>query len=163
MHTVFKQNSAENGGVFYVRRFNSNVKVSESTLIENTASNRGGVMDIGGVTLTVDMDTVIANNTAGIGDVISACVSKITAYGLESRLDPVYPLYCLIYDEGNSSYPVSESITTDISTTISATEHIETTSQRHTDDTGPLVTTASVKDTTTRSPYNWRSGNYHSI
>ena len=45
-------------------------------------------MDIRGVALTMDMDTVIANNTAGSsGDVISACVSQITAYGLEVRLN----------------------------------------------------------------------------
>ena len=105
-------NSAGNGGVFYVRRFNSNIKIRESTFIKNTAENKGGVMDLGGVTLTMDVDTVIANNTAGSsGDVISACVSQITAYGLEAQLDPVYPLYCSIYDEGNSFHPTSHSAT----------------------------------------------------
>ena len=76
----------------------------------------------------MDMDTVIANNTAGSsGNVISACVSQITAYGLEARLDPVYPLYCSIYDEGNGFNPTSHSITTDASRTVTAigstTEH----------------------------------------
>ena len=51
-------------------------------------------LHVGGVTLTMDMDTVIANNTAGSsGNVISACVSQITAYGLEARLDPLYPIW----------------------------------------------------------------------
>ena len=45
-------------------------------------------MDIRGVAFTMVMDTVIANNTTGIsGNVISACVSQITAYGLEVRLN----------------------------------------------------------------------------
>ena len=117
-YTVFTYISAGNGGVFYVRRFNSNVKIRGSTFLENTAGNRGGVMNLGGVTLTMDMDTVMANNTAGsYGNVISACVSEITAYGLDARLDPVYPLYCSIYDEGYSSYPTSQSATPDVSTT----------------------------------------------
>ena len=45
-------NSAGNGGVFYVRRFNSHVNIHESTFLENTADYKGGVMDLGGVTLT---------------------------------------------------------------------------------------------------------------
>ena len=136
-HTIIDHNSAESGGVFYVRRSNSNVKILGSKFVRNSASYQGGVMDIRGVTLIVDMDTVIANNTAGSsGNIISACVSQITAYGLESRLDPVYPLYCTIYDERSSSYA---------STTIPATEH---NNQRHTVGTGTLVTTTSQRDTT---------------
>ena len=146
-HTIIDHNSAESGGVFYVRRSNSNIKILGSKFIRNSASYQGGVMDVRGVTLIVDMDTVIANNTAGSsGNVISACVSQITAYGLESRLDPVYPLYCTIYDERSSSYPMSQSISTYASTTIPATEH---NNQRHTVGTGPLVTTTSQRDTTT--------------
>ena len=128
-HTDFGHNSAENGGVFYIHRGNSNIKVADhSAFIENSASNHGGVMDIRGVTLTMDMDTMITNNTAGSsGNVISACVSQITAYGLEAWLDPLYPLYCSIYDEG-SSYTTSQSTTPDISTApvTPATEHLKT-------------------------------------
>ena len=142
-YTIIDHNSAENGGVFYVRRSNSNIRVIDSKFICNSASNQSGVMDIRGVTLRMDMDTVIANNTAGIGEVISACVSQITAYGLESRLDPVYPQYCTIYDERNSSSPMYQSITTD---TIPVTEH---TSEGHTDGTGLLVTTTPERDITT--------------
>ena len=146
--TVFTCNSAGNGVVFYVRRFNSSVKIiCKSTFLENTASNRGGVMNLGGVTLTMDMDTVIANNTAGsYGNVISACVSEITAYGLDTWLDPVYPLYCSIYDEGNSSYPTTQSITTDSSMIIvagSTTEHLETTTHHE------RTATASAEKSTT--------------
>ena len=120
---------------FYVRRFNSYVNIHESTFLENTADYKGGVMDLGGVTLTMDMDTVlvIANNTAGSsGNVISACGSQITAYRLKARLDPVYSLYCSIYDhEGNSFNPTSRSIPTDASITLTAigstTEHVQPT------------------------------------
>ena len=149
-HSVIDHNSAENGGVFYVRRSNSNIQVIDSNFFCNSASNQSGVMDLGGVTLAMDMDTVIANNTAGSsGNVISACVSQITAYGLESRLDPVYPLYCLIYDEGSSSFTMPQSAPTGLSTMIPTTEHTETTSEGHTDGTGPLVTTTPERDTTT--------------
>ena len=149
-HTVIDHNSAGNGGVFYVRRSNSNIKIFASKLIGNSASNQGGVMDIRGVTLTMDMDTVIANNTAGSsGDVISTCVSQITAYGLEVRLDPVYPQYCLIYDEGNSSIPqpMSQTISTDESTTMFTLNKLIGTTG-HEGDTESITTTISERGTT---------------
>ena len=122
-----------------------------SKLISNSASNQGGAMDIRGVTLTMDMDTVIANNTAGrSGDVISACVSQITAYGLEARLDPVYPRYCLIYDEGNSSIPqsMSQTISTDETTTMFTTEQTLIRITDHEGDTESVTTTVSERGTT---------------
>ena len=150
-HTIIDHNSAQNGGVFNVRRSNSNIKIVDSELIGNSASNQGGAMDIRGVTLTIDVDTIIANNTAGnSGNVISACISKITAYGLEAQLDPVYPLYCSIYDEGNGSrsHPMSQTVSTDASTTIPTTEHIGTTSHEPTYDAESLMTTISEGVTT---------------
>ena len=149
--TYFTNNSAGNGGVFYVRRFNSHVNIRESTFLENTADYKGGVMDLGGVTLTMDMDTVIANNTAGSsGNVISACVSQITAYGLEARLDPIYPLYCSIYDEGNGFNPKSHSITTDASITVTAIgstiEYVQPTTHHEDIHTGSLATTTASTD-----------------
>ena len=150
--TDFVNNSAGNGGVFYVRRFNSHVNICESTFVENTADYKGGVMDLGGVTLTMDMDTVIANNTAGSsGNVISACVSQITAYGLEAQVDPVYPLYCSIYDEGNGFNPTSNSmIMTDTSRAVTAigstTEHVQPTTHHEDIHTGSLATTTAPTD-----------------
>ena len=48
-----------------------------------------------------DKDTIISNNSANLsGNVISVCLSKICAYGLEVQLDPTYTMYCSIYDEG---------------------------------------------------------------
>ena len=133
-------------------------------------------MDLGGVTLTMDMDTVIANNTAGSpGDVISACVSQITAYGLEARLDPVYPLYCSIYDEGNGFNPTSHSITTDASRTVttvgSTTEHVQPTTHHEDIHTGSSVTTTASTDmsstmaasdpsTHTNNPYHISTNHY---
>ena len=156
IETDFANNSAGNGGVFYVRRFidNSHVNIRESTFLENTADYKGGVMDSGGVTLTMDMDTVIANNTVGSsGNVISACVSQITAYGLEARLDPVYPLYCSIYDEGNGFNPTSHSIMTDASITVTAigsiTEHVQPTAHHEDIHTGSLATTTASTDMST--------------
>ena len=70
--------------MFYVRRSNSNIKIIDSKLIRNSASNQGGVMDIRGVTLIMDADTVIANNTAGSsGNVVSTCVSKLVLMDLK--------------------------------------------------------------------------------
>ena len=110
-------------------------------------------MDFRGVTLSMDMDTVIANNTARrAGNVISACVSQITANGLDARLDPVYPLYCSIYDEGNSSNPMSQSITTDTNTTpISPTTEYLTTTDLMSTYTHAMPETESFVETTTDS------------
>ena len=150
-HTIMDHNSAENGGVFYVRRSNSNINITDSKLISNSAGNQGGVMDIRGVTLTMDMDTVITENTAGSsGNVISACVSQITAYGLEARLDPVYPLYCSIYSEGNSSIPqpMSQTISTEESTTMFTTEQTLIGTTGHEGDTESVTMTVSERGTT---------------
>ena len=169
VQTIFKNNAAENGGVLYVRRFNSNIKLVDSTFTENSATNHGGVMDIRGVTLVMDMDTVIANNTADVsGNVISACISQITAYGLEVQPDPIYPMYCSDYDEGNRSYtgaPKSESVSTGSSTSSSlVTEQVSTTSLLHTSTSEPEVdvaitteegtTTSHASEGTTTSPSN---------
>ena len=148
---VLDHNSAKYGGVVYVRRSNSNIKIVRSKLVDNSASIQGGVMDIRGVSVTADMHTVIASNTAGTsGNVISACVCKITAYGVESRLDPVYPLYCSIYDEENNSSShsaMSQSISTyHFSTvTVSPTGRLETPPQEISHATEVLSTTVSEK------------------
>ena len=95
--TKITNNAARNGsgGVFYVRRFNSNIRFSDCTFTGNHANEQGGVMDIRGVTVEIDLDTTIANNTANIsGDVISACLCRITSHGLEVQPDPTYPMYC---------------------------------------------------------------------
>ena len=113
VQTDVEHNTATNGGVFYFRSSNSNIKVIDSTLADNYATNQGGVMDIGGVNLTMDTDTIIANNLANIsGNVISSCLSQITAYGLEVQPDPVYPIYCSHYSEGNSTQDSSDPVTT---------------------------------------------------
>ena len=92
---------AAKGGVFYVRRSNSNIKLVNSEFVENHATSQGGVMDIGGVTAVIDKNTIISNNSANVsGNVISACLCEISAYGLEVQLDPTYPKYCSIYNEG---------------------------------------------------------------
>jgi hypothetical protein len=156
-HTIMDHNSAGNGGVFYVRRSNSNINISDSKLISNSADNQGGAIDIGGVTLTMDMDTIIASNTAGSsGNVISACVSQITTYGLEARLDPVYPLYCSIFDEGNSSipHPMSQTISTDDSITMSTTKQtlIGTTSHECDTESVTITISATITDFVPTSP-----------
>ena len=127
---VFEHNTATNGGVFYVRRFNSNIKLAQATFIENHATNQGGVMDIRGVTLEVGRNSLIANNTANnSGDVISACLSHVTTYGLVVLPDPVYPTYCSLYQEGNSSQANAASVTEGASTDLSTTQSWATTSQ----------------------------------
>ena len=124
MQTDVEHNTATNGGVFYVRRSNSNIKFIDCILTENHATNKGGVMDIRGVTLTMDRDTVMTNNTADVsGNVISSCLSQITAYGLDVQPNSVYPMYCSLYNEGNRSHDHNIYTSDPISTTeeLSAT------------------------------------------
>ena len=145
VQTLFSCNMAANGGVFYVRRFNSNIKLVNSTFIANHATNQGGIMDIRGVTAVIDKDTIITNNSANIsGDVISACLSAISAYGLEVQLDPTYPTYCSIYDgvyQSVTSVPADNpnSFTTavvEVNTTTQVTDQRNT----FTDSTTPTTT-----------------------
>ena len=98
----------------------------------------------------------VANNTADVsGNVISECVSQITAYGLEVQPDSIYPMYCSNYDEGNRSYtsaPKSESVSTDISTSSSlVTKQPSRTSHLH------LYTS---EPDTTISPCKWRNNHW---
>ena len=56
------------------------------------------------MTAVIDKDTIFSNNSANVSrNVITSCLSQISAYDLEVRLDPTYPMYCLIYDEGYQS------------------------------------------------------------
>ena len=144
---VFEHNTATNGGVFYVRRFNSNIKLAQATFIENHATNQGGIMDIRGVTLEVDRDSFIANNTANnSSDVISACLSHVTTYGLVVLPDSIYPMYCSLYQVGNSSQANATSVTEEASTDLSTTQRWATTSQPTESDQANTFTQATNND-----------------
>ena len=146
VHTEVTNNAARNesGGVFYVRRFNSNIRLSDCTFTGNHANEQGGVMDIRGVTVEIDVDTIIANNTANIaGDVISACLCRITSHGLEVQPDPTYPMYCSVYDQGNGTHnDVSVLGVTSSTTEVSRQTHVNT-------ETTNVVMTATKLDHTT--------------
>lgn len=94
----FENNSAENGGVFCIRR--SNIKVADnSSFIANNASNQGGVMNIRGVTLTMDMDSVIANNTAGSSGKLMYSVHVLVRILLmDLKLSLIQSTHCTVYN-----------------------------------------------------------------
>ena len=84
----------------YIGRCQSEVKVEESLFTFNGVDGRGGVFVILGSTLHINMTTMY-NNTAGMGSIISACNSEITALGdeLSVTTDPIFS-FCTSYSEG---------------------------------------------------------------
>ena len=129
------------GGVMYVGRAGSHVTISQSTFGFNNATNRGGVIAILGSTLEID-GADIFENTAELGEVISACNSDVTVTNPEflASQDPIYS-FCTLYNGSN--------------TTISrTTEQATPTTDITTDTTMTAASTTAESDTltTTLSP-----------
>ena len=162
IHSIFRDNSAENGGVMYVLN-NSNIEVGTGTYIENHATDKGGVFYIRGGTLVVDVNSVFSGNTATSGDVISTCLSDVNVadIGLEMQPDPEYPQYCSVYDETNVTTMSNTEVTSEsavstapaMSTTVatqtelttpSATSHEDTTTSGATEDSSTTKTSGDV-------------------
>ena len=113
------------GGVMYVGRAGSHVTISQSTIGFNNATNRGGVIAIFGSTLEMNSASIF-ENTAKLGDVISACNSNVTIFNLDllASQDPTYT-FCSLYNQStttlaSANYTIAE--IDDVSTTIPASQ-----------------------------------------
>lgn len=79
--------ASKDGGVMYVEQHDGHVEVTDTNFFGNHAGRRGGVIAIVGSKLDID-NTIAENNTATIGNVISACMSDISIPDeLVARLD----------------------------------------------------------------------------
>ena len=163
-HTSFTDNQAGgDGGVMYVGRAGSYVTISQSTFTSNSATNRGGVLAVIGTTVHINGAT-ISDNTAQLGEVVSACNSNVTFSDpqISSTQDPVYS-FCSLYNSSNrtvsmttqqapsttdtTTNPLTETVTTtqqDSTTTLSTPD--EATSNQPT----AITTTQSTTATTTK-------------
>ena len=106
------------GGVMYVGRAGSHVTVSQGTFGFNNATNRGGVIAIIGSTLEVNRASIF-ENTAELGEVVSACNSNVTITNpqLLASQDPIYS-FCSLYDSSNTTISrTTEQITPTTGTT----------------------------------------------
>lgn len=115
--SIFQSNTAgSDGGVMFVGRRGSVAEISTSILNSNGATDRGGAIAIARSTVMI-RETNIYNNTAELGEVISACSSNITISsddGLIARSDPNYP-FCVLYDGNVDRY--------NINSTFNSTDH----------------------------------------
>ena len=138
--SIFSHNSAgDDGGVWFIGRAGSVVTFSNSNFSYNDATDRGGVISLVGSSLLIN-ETNMYNNTAGVGETISACSSVVTVYDhVSSNLDPNDPT-CTLYDIHIDAYDITsfdEITTTALPTT---TEEITTTAPPTT--TEEITTTA---------------------
>ena len=121
------------GGVMYVGRAGSYVTVSQSTFGFNNATNRGGVIAIVGSTLEVNGASIF-ENTAELGEVVSACNSNVTITNPEllASQDPIYT-FCSLYDSSNTTVSrTTEQITPTTGTTTNPVTEESTTTESHT-------------------------------
>ena len=85
---------SKQGGVMYLRRKGSKVKISRSTIGFNNAS-RGGFATVHGSSLEITTSNIF-NNTAETGEVISTCSSDISVSDqFTIATDPVYSVCTL--------------------------------------------------------------------
>ena len=170
-HTSFTDNQAGgDGGVMYVGRAGSHVAISQSTFTSNNATNRGGVLAVIGTTVHINGAT-ISDNTAQLGEVVSACNSNVTISNpqISPTQDPVYS-FCSLYDSSNETVsrttpqtpsitdtttnPLTETATTtqqdSITTTLSPPD--EATSTQPTTITTTQPTTAATTNEQTTTP-----------
>ena len=170
-HSSFTDNQAGgDGGVMYVGRASSHVDISQSMFTFNNATNRGGVLAVIGTTVRINGAT-ISDNTAQLGEVVSACNSNVTISDpqLSPTQDPVYS-FCSLYDSSNETVsrttpqtpsitdtttnPLTETATTtqqdSITTTLSPPD--EATSNQPTTITTTRPTTAATTNEQTTTP-----------
>ena len=149
VYTSFTDNQAGgDGGVMYVGRAGSYVTIVYSTFTSNSATNRGGALAVIGTTVHINGAT-ISDNTAQLGEVVSACNSNVTfsAPQISPTQDPVYS-FCSLYDSSGIVHQTPQPPAT-IGDTM-------TTSTTTTD--GVTMTTTIVEDTTTTVPPATTSG-----
>ena len=143
-HTFFTNNQgAKQGGVMYVGRKGSQVKISRSTIGFNNAS-RGEFATILGSSLEITT-TSIFNNTAELGEVISACHSDITvSEQLLTSTDPTYSVCTLFNGDINETDSIYEAMTTDTLFTTTTTDILDTTTSGLMPKTTPMSETTNL-------------------
>ena len=169
-HSSFTDNRAGgDGGVMYVGRAGSHVDISQSTFTFNSATNRGGVLAVIGSAVHIN-GANISDNTAQLGEVVSACNSNVTIFDpqISPTQDPIYS-FCSLYDSSNrtvsrttpqdsTSTTPDEATTTRPTTTQegipqTANETVDTADTTETvDTTSQIMTTVTVDDHTTSTP-----------
>ena len=143
-HTSFINNQgAEQGGVMYLGRKGSQVKIRRSEISSNNAT-KGGFATILGSSLEI-ATTNIFNNTAEIGEIISACNSDILVSDqLFTATDPIYSVCTLISGDVNDTYDFETTTnTTEALTDTTTTTDIPTITSRPTPETTTLSATTS--------------------
>ena len=96
-HSAFIYNSAgDSGGVMYLNGESSQATVTESIISFNRAANRGGAFSIISSSLNITRSNIY-NNTANIGNSISACNSVVQVQELNSSVDSTQPI-CNLYE-----------------------------------------------------------------
>ena len=147
INSIFTNNQAGgDGGVMYVGRAGSHVTVNQSTFGFNNATNRGGVIAIIGSTLGMNGANIF-ENTAELGEVISACNSDVTITNPEIPVspDPIYS-FCTLYNSSNTTASQTTEQTTPTTGIISTAP--STTTERDTlTTTTPPPTTDDVTST----------------
>ena len=109
------------GGVIFVGRAGSHVTISQSVYGFNVANNRGGVIAIVGSTLEVS-NTTIFENTAELGEVVSACHSNVTIFNLDllASQDPTYS-FCSLYNQSLTTVTSSNETIAEIDYIVATT------------------------------------------
>ena len=154
-HTSFTNNKGSNqGGVMYLRRKGTKVKISRSTIGFNNAT-RGGFATVHGSSLEITASNIF-NNTAETGEVISACSSDISVSDqFTIATDPVYSVCTLV--SGNiddTDLEPTTAATTDTRVDTTTIADISTTTKRAMATSETTVTTSQpTKPNVTASVY----------
>ena len=168
--SLMNNHAGDDGGVLYIGVLGSRVVMNTCTASFNEAVRRGGVVFIAGSTLEVN-HTNLFNNSANLGEVISACNSDvILSDPLKAADDPLQSV-CTHYDGNVNVSETYEDITTtaslqdetktttmmletDVSTTMAtviATTQTEESTTAQTTEAGSMAT---LPEATTLAPQN---------
>ena len=155
-HSTFSNNHAGgDGGVMYVGRADSQVRIHHSTLSSNSAANRGGVIAIVASTLLVNGASVF-ENTAELGDVVSACNSNVTISNPEMIApQDLTQTSCSLYGDSNTAVSMATTQTTEdgiLTTTASPTEEATENDIVATTASATEEETSTTEDATMASP-----------
>ena len=111
------------GGVMYIKslgkRGSSQLTIRESRFSFNNATRRGGMIAVIGGQVDISEETLINNNTAATGDIISTSISEIHIQNeLVITDDPINPQLCTFYDTNERRKTTTISHTTSTSSNI---------------------------------------------
>ena len=98
--TFIDNRAGDDGGALFIGRIGSNVIVERSNFLWNHAADRGGAIVVLGSSMIVyDNGTNIYDNTAFVGEVVSACSSQVSLPVIAiQQPDPNF-LLCTAYDD----------------------------------------------------------------